>query len=155
MFAVFKTGGKQYRVAKGDIINVEKLELEAGSTAYLGDVLLVGDDKSQTIGTPVVEDAAVAVTVVEQKRDRKIIVFKRKRRHTYRRKKGHRQHKTVLEVTDILAKGGKAKIGTTTKATPAKSAPKADTATKAPAKTAKAKTTTKKATAKKATAKKS
>lgn len=147
MFAVFKTGGKQYRVAKGDIISVEKLDLEAGVTTYLGDVLLVADDKSQTVGTPTLADAAIAVKVVEQKRDRKVIVFKRKRRHTYRVKQGHRQHKTVLEITDILAKGGKGKIGTpeTTEKAPAK--------TKA-TKTAK-KTTTKKASAKKAVAKKS
>lgn len=140
MFAVFKTGGKQYRVEKGDVISVEKLDLESGATAYLGDVLLVADEKSQTVGTPTLDDAAIVVKVVDQKRDRKVIVFKRKRRHTYRVKKGHRQHKTVLEITDILAKGGKAKIGTTETAKPAKK---------------EAKKTTKKAAAKKADAKKS
>ena len=152
MFAVFKTGGKQYRVQKGDVLSVEKLDLESGATAYLGDVLLVGDEKSQTVGTPTVDDAAVEVKVVEQKRDRKVIIFKKKRRHTYRRKKGHRQHKTVLEITDILAKGGKSKVGTST--APAKKAPaKADAKAKAPAK-AKAEATEKKAPAKKAPAKK-
>lgn len=108
MYAVIKTGGKQYKVAKDDIITVEKLEGEAGASVDIGDVLLVGDDKEQTVGAPLVEGATVAAEVVEQKRSAKIIVFKKKRRKNYRRKNGHRQEVTVLRITDILT-GGKKK----------------------------------------------
>jgi large subunit ribosomal protein L21 len=97
MFAVIKTGGKQYKVAKDDVIVVEKLPGEAGSTVTLDEVLMVGDK----IGAPVVAGAAVTATVVEQTRGEKIIVFKKKRRQTYRRKNGHRQDLTVLRITDI------------------------------------------------------
>lgn len=97
MFAVIKTGGKQYKVAKNDVITVEKLPAEAGATITLDEVLMVGDK----IGTPVVSGAAVTAEVVEQTRGDKIIVFKKKRRQTYRRKNGHRQDLTVLRITDI------------------------------------------------------
>lgn len=97
MFAVIKTGGKQYKVAKNDVIVVEKLPGEAGSTITLDEVLMVGDQ----IGAPVVAGAAVTATVVEQTRGDKVIVFKKKRRQTYRRKNGHRQDLTVLRITDI------------------------------------------------------
>jgi large subunit ribosomal protein L21 len=97
MFAVIKTGGKQYRVAKDDVILVEKLDGEAGSSVTLDQVLMVGDK----IGSPVVDGASVTATVVEQTRGDKIIVFKKKRRQNYRRKNGHRQHLTVLRITDI------------------------------------------------------
>ena len=109
MYAVIKTGGKQYKVAKDDVITVEKLAGEPGSSVDIGDVLLVGDDKEQTVGAPLVEGATVAAEVVEQKRDDKIIVFKKKRRKNYRRKNGHRQEVTVLKITDILT-GGKKKV---------------------------------------------
>ena len=99
MFAVIKTGGKQYRVASGDVIKVEKLEAEAGSTVTLDQVLMV-DGK---IGTPLVADAAVSAEVIAQDRGPKIIVFKKKRRQNYRRKNGHRQDLTVLRITDITA----------------------------------------------------
>jgi large subunit ribosomal protein L21 len=99
MFAVIKTGGKQYRVASGDVIKVEKLEAEAGSTVTLDQVLMV-DGK---IGTPLVADATVSAEVVAQDRGPKIIVFKKKRRQNYRRKNGHRQDLTVLRITDITA----------------------------------------------------
>lgn len=97
MFAVIKTGGKQYKVAMDDVIVVEKLPGEAGSTITLDEVLMVGDK----IGAPVVAGAAVTATVVEQTRGDKIIIFKKKRRQTYRRKNGHRQDLTVLRITDI------------------------------------------------------
>ena len=97
MFAVIKTGGKQYKVAMDDVIVVEKLPGEAGSTITLDEVLMVGDK----IGAPRVDGAAVTATVVEQTRGDKIIVFKKKRRQTYRRKNGHRQDLTVLRITDI------------------------------------------------------
>ena len=99
MFAVIKTGGKQYRVASGDVIKVEKLEVEAGQTVTLDQVLMV-DGK---IGTPRVADATVSAEVVAQDRGPKIIVFKKKRRQNYRRKNGHRQDLTVLRITDITA----------------------------------------------------
>jgi large subunit ribosomal protein L21 len=107
MFAVIKTGGKQYRVAKDDVIAVEKLEADPGATIELTDVLMVGDDKAQTTGTPLVEGATVAAEVVKQDRSAKIIVFKKKRRKDYRRTKGHRQQVTVLRITDILTDGKK------------------------------------------------
>ena len=107
MFAVIKSGGKQYKVAKNDVIRVEKLDAEAGASITLNKVLMVGDDKSQTVGVPLVDGASVSATVLEQMRDRKIIIFKKKRRQNYRRKNGHRQHLTVLRIDDILAAGKK------------------------------------------------
>jgi large subunit ribosomal protein L21 len=107
MFAVIKSGGKQYKVAKNDVIRVEKLDAEAGASIDLNEVLMVGDDKSQTVGVPLVDGASVSATVLEQMRDRKIIIFKKKRRQNYRRKNGHRQHLTVLRIDDILAAGKK------------------------------------------------
>ena len=107
MFAVIKSGGKQYKVAKNDVIRVEKLDAEAGASIHLNEVLMVGDDKSQTVGVPLVDGASVSATVLEQMRDRKIIIFKKKRRQNYRRKNGHRQHLTVLRIDDILAAGKK------------------------------------------------
>jgi len=101
MFAVIRTGGKQYKVANGDVIRVEKLEAEAGTSITLEDVLMVyGDGKAQ-VGTPLVAGATVTAEVVEQTRSRKIIIFKKKRRQNYRRKNGHRQHLTVLKITGI------------------------------------------------------
>ena len=101
MYAVIKTGGKQYRVAKDDIIEVEKLDAKIGGSVTLGHVLLVGDKGSAKIGTPTVAGASVVATVLNQKKDDKIIVFKKKRRQNYRRKHGHRQEITVLKITDI------------------------------------------------------
>lgn len=97
MFAVIKTGGKQYKVAKNDVILVEKLPAEAGATVTLDEVLMVGDK----IGAPTVAGASVTATVVDQTKGDKVIVFKKKRRQNYRRKKGHRQQLTVLRITDI------------------------------------------------------
>jgi large subunit ribosomal protein L21 len=127
MFAVIKSGGKQYKVAKDDVIRVEKLDAEAGASIDLSEVLMVGDDKSQTVGVPLVDGASVSATVLEQMRDRKIIIFKKKRRQNYRRKNGHRQHLTVLRIDDIQAAGKE-------KATPRKktaAAPEAALATEA------------------------
>ena len=121
MFAVIKSGGKQYKVAKDDVIRVEKLDAEEGATVNLNEVLMVGDVKSQTVGAPLVEGAAVSATVLEQMRDRKIIVFKKQRRQNYRRRNGHRQHLTVLRIDDILT-GGKKKAAAKKKAAPKKEA---------------------------------
>jgi large subunit ribosomal protein L21 len=103
MFAVIKTGGKQYRVAAGDVIKVEKLEADAGAELTLGEVLAVGDGDNITLGAPLVDGASVTATVLEQTRAKKIIVFKKKRRQNYRRKNGHRQHLTVLRITGVSA----------------------------------------------------
>jgi large subunit ribosomal protein L21 len=105
MFAVIRTGGKQYRVAKNDVIFVEKLAGEAGDDIAFPEVLAYGDGESQNVGTPLVSGATVVATVLEQRKGDKVIVFKKKRRHNYRRKKGHRQHLTVVRITDILTDG--------------------------------------------------
>lgn len=105
MFAVIKTGGKQYKVMPGDVITVEHLEGEAGHKINISDVLMVGDDKASTIGTPLVAKSEVKVMIVEQGRSDKVIVFKKKRRQNYRRKAGHRQHLTCLWVEDIVVNG--------------------------------------------------
>ncbi len=160
MYAVIKTGGKQYKVAAGDVILVEKLPGDAGAAIELDEVLLVGDAKSQTVGAPLVAGAHVAATVLEQTRGEKIIVFKKKRRKDYRRKAGHRQDLTALRITGIHT-GGKKKAAATAeekpaakKAEPKKAAPKKAPVNKAPAKKADAKPAAKKAAAKKTTAKK-
>ena len=103
MFAVIRTGGKQYTVAQGDVLAVEKLAGEPGDTIELGEVLMVGDGDSVSAGTPLLDGATVSATLVEHRRADKILVFKKKRRHNYRRKNGHRQHQTVLRITGISA----------------------------------------------------
>lgn len=133
MFAVVKTGGKQYRVTEGDVVRVEKLESEAGKQVTLNDVLMVGDDKGVKVGSPLVDGASVTFDVLETKKDDKIVVFKKKRRHNYRRKKGHRQWLTVLKVAEISAAPKK-------KAAPKKAEAKAETAEAAPKKAAPKKT---------------
>ncbi len=143
MYAVIKTGGKQYKVAKNDVIEVEKLAGDAGKSVSLDEVLLVADDKGVTIGAPNVDGASVTATVLEQARGDKVLVFKKKRRNNYRRKAGHRQDLTVLRIADIKT-GAK-------KAAAAKTAAKADD--KKPAAKADAKTETKKPAAIKPAAK--
>lgn len=101
MFAVIKTGGKQYKVAKDDVIEVEKIDLEAGKAVELGNVLMLSDGGTVEVGAPFLAGAKVSAEVVEQTRGDKIIVFKKKRRKNYRRKKGHRQDLTVLKITAI------------------------------------------------------
>ena len=105
MFAVIRTGGKQYKVAKDDVIAVEKLAGEPGATLELAEVLMVGDGDSISTGTPLVAGAMVSAELVEHRRADKIIVFKKKRRQNYRRKNGHRQHQTMLRITEIHAGG--------------------------------------------------
>lgn len=106
MFAVMKTGGKQYKVASGDILRVEKVTGNAGETVQFNEILMVGGDKP-TIGAPTVAGAAVQAEILEQGKGPKLINYvKRRRKHSSQRKKGHRQQITVLRVTDILAKGG-------------------------------------------------
>ena len=142
MFAVIKSGGKQYRVAKDDIITVEKLLGEPGDQVTLDSVLMLGEEgKDVTVGTPLVDKAAVTAEVVEQSRADKIIVFKKNRRQGYRRKKGHRQDQTVLRILDVSKTGAKPKAAAK-KAAPKKADDKAEdkpAAKKAPAKKAPAK----------------
>ena len=101
MFAVIRTGGKQYRVAPNDVLKVEKLEAEAGSTITFTDVLAVGRDGNITLGAPIVPGATVTATVIAQDRLDTVIIFKKRRRQNSRRKNGHRQHVTVLRVAEI------------------------------------------------------
>lgn len=160
MFAIIKTGGKQYKVAAGDKIAVEKLSGEVGEVISFDEVLMLGDKT----GTPLVEGASISGTIVEQTRGDKIIVFKKKRRQNYRRKNGHRQFVTMVEIGDLSGKAPAKKAAapkvreaapkteTAKKAAPKKAAAKTESkaaATKAPAK----KTAAKKPAAKKATKK--
>jgi large subunit ribosomal protein L21 len=101
MFAVIKTGGKQYKVAQGDVIQVEKLPGDAAAKVELAEVLMLSDGGKTTVGAPFIKGASVSAEVVEQKRSAKLIVFKKKRRQNYRRRNNHRQEFTVLKITEI------------------------------------------------------
>jgi large subunit ribosomal protein L21 len=114
MFAVIRTGGKQYRVAPNDIIEVEKIAGKPGDIVELAEVILLGGDGGPKTGSPTIAGAMVAAEVLAQTRGDKIVVFKKKRRKNYRRKKGHRQALTALRITEILTDGKK----------PSKAAPK-------------------------------
>ena len=100
MYAVIKTGGKQYRVTTGDVVKVEKLAGEEGKEVVFNEVLALGE----TIGNPLVAGACVKATVMKQTKDDKVIVFKKKRRHNYRRKNGNRQFITLVKITDVCGK---------------------------------------------------
>ena len=155
MYAVVRTGGKQYRVAKDDTILVERIAADEGAEVILDDVVMLGDGEKVTIGAPRVEGAAVRATVVSQTRGPKIIIFRRKRRKNHRRTQGHRQDLTLLKISAIAEDGKslKPKAAPAKKAAAKKAAPKAE-AKAAPKKAAAKKTAAKKATAKKAAAKK-
>ncbi len=108
MFAVLKTGGKQYKVQPGDVLRVEKLDAVAGAKVQFNDILMVGGD-TLTVGVPLVAGAAVQAEVIDQIKGEKVIHFvKRRRKHSSQRTKGHRQHLTLVRVTDILASGADA-----------------------------------------------
>src|SRR3954469_1829640 len=107
MFAVIKTGGKQYRVVADDMLKVEKVAGEAGEIIQFGEVLVVGGD-DVTLGVPTVEGASVAAEVLSQSRGPKVIAFKKRRRKNSRRKRGHRQEFTLVRITEILTDGAKA-----------------------------------------------
>ena len=145
MYAVIRSGGKQYKVSKDDIISVEKLTAKAGDKISLDEVLMISEKDNLIIGDPIIKGATVNAKVVEQTRAKKIIVFKKKRRHNYRRKNGHQQNLTTLKIVDIKA--------TATKKAAAKKveAPKEEK----PKKSASAKKTTAKKTVKTATKTKS
>jgi len=101
MFAVLKTGGKQYKVAKNDIIEIERLPGEAGAQVVFDQILMVGDGAGATAGAPLIAGASVAGTLLEQAKGDKVIVFKKRRRHNYRRRNGHRQQHTILKIVSI------------------------------------------------------
>jgi large subunit ribosomal protein L21 len=150
MFAVIRTGGKQYRVAPNDIIEVEKIAGRPGDIVELAEVLLLGGDKGPQTGSPTISGALVAAEVIEQRRGDKIVVFKKKRRSTYRRKNGHRQELTALRITEILTDGKKpSKAAPKPEAKRAEKAePKAKTESKPATKKAEAKPAAKKPAAK-------
>jgi len=106
MYAIIETGGKQEKVKEGDVLYVEKLPGEAGSTIELDKVLAIGEGDNITIGKPYIENAKVIATILAQERGKKIIVFKKKRRKNYRRKKGHRQYLTKLKILELRMEGG-------------------------------------------------
>jgi large subunit ribosomal protein L21 len=168
MYALVKTGGKQYRVAKDDTILVERIAAEEGDQVVLDNIIMLGDGDKVTVGTPNVEGAGVSATVMRQTRGPKIIIFRRKRRKNHRRTQGHRQDLTLLKINDIAEDAKKlaapkvaAKKAETPKkaaapkaeAAPKKAAPKKAAPKKAAAESA-PKAAPKKAAAKKATAKK-
>ena len=113
MYAVIKTGGKQYKVAEGDVVRVEKLALDAGQVVAFDEVLMLDDGRATQVGSPNVVGASVKATVLEQARAEKIVIFKKRRRQNSRSKNGHRQDITVVRVTEIL--GGVAKKKTRSK----------------------------------------
>jgi len=156
MFAVIKTGGRQYRVVPDDVLEIGKIAGDVGTIVQLGEVLVVGGD-TPVLGTPTVAGASVAAEVLQHKRGPKVIAFKKRRRKNSRRKRGYRDEITVLRVTEILTDNGKPSIGPRPKrekvvAPDGDEAPKA-ARKKAPAKKAAAKPAAKKAPAKKAAAK--
>ena len=109
MYAVIKTGGKQYRVQPGDTIVVEKLDGDAGSSVNFGEVLMLGGDNGVTLGAPLIDGAIVAATLIETRKGEKVKIFKKTRRQGYRRTNGHRQHESVLRITGIDGAGENAK----------------------------------------------
>ena len=122
MFAVIKTGGKQYRIAEDETLKIEKIEGEPGQIVQLGDVLMIGGDKPE-IGAPAASGASIAVEIVEQGRGDKVIAFKKRRRKNSRRRRGHRQAFTLVRVSEILTGGAKPSKGAKPKA---ERKPKAD-----------------------------
>ena len=118
MYAVIKTGGKQYRVQPGDVLVVEKLEGEPGAAVAFGDVLMLGDGDAVFVGAPTLAGASVAATLIETRKGEKIKIFKKKRRQGYRRTRGHRQFESVLRVTAITGEGKSASWDGTVDLTP-------------------------------------
>ncbi|MDR0640505.1 MAG: 50S ribosomal protein L21 [Holosporales bacterium] len=106
MFAILKTGGKQYCVKLGDVIKVEKLEHEPASVISLDEVLLASDEGKVTVGAPFIKEASVSAEILKHVKGKKVVIFKKRRRHNSRRRNGHRQWMTVLKITGVsLAKG--------------------------------------------------
>ena len=131
MYAVIKTGGKQYKVSKDDVISVEKLSDDAGKKIKLNEVLIISDKGKPIVGDPLIKGASVEAEIMDHSRAAKITVFKKKRRHNYRRKQGHKQNITNLKILSINSSQGKTKAADTEekktaakKAAPKKAAPK-------------------------------
>ena len=156
MYAVFRTGGKQYRAAKGDVLRLEKLDADEGATVSFDEVLLVGEGADVKVGSPLLSGSSVTAKVVRQGKSRKVPVVKFRRRQNYLRQGTHRQFFTEVEITGIGAKApAKAAAANADDATPAARPATKKTAKKAAAKKASSKkSTTKKKTAKKKAAKK-
>ena len=156
MYALVKTGGKQYRVAKDDTILVERIAADEGAQVILDDVVMLGDGDKVTIGTPTIAGAAVRATVMRQTRGPKIIIFRRKRRKNHRRTQGHRQDLTLLRINDIAEDAKKLTKPAAPKPAASKNSAgqKKAAAKKAKAKAASKKAAPKAAVSKKATAKK-
>ena len=162
MFAVIKTGGRQYRVVPNDVLEIGKIEGEVGTIVQLGEVLVVGGD-TPVLGAPTVAGASVAAEVLDHKRGPKVIAFKKRRRKNSRRKRGYRDEITVLRITEILTDNAKPTVGPRPKKEKVAAAPSAEgddaapkakkAATRKPAAKAAAKPAAKKAPAKKAAAK--
>lgn len=138
MFAVIKTGGKQYRVSEDDVFVVEKLAGEAGDTIQFDEVLMIGEDgKAPTVGSPLLDKASVTAELVRQTRGEKVIIFKKRRRQNSRRKNGHRQDLTLVKITGISASGAKKAPAKKAAAAPKKAAAKKPAAKKPAAKSEK------------------
>jgi len=125
MFAVIKTGGKQYRVAEDQVLQIEKIDGEPGQIVQLGNVLMIGGDAPQ-VGSPAIDGATVAVEVIEQGRGPKVIAFKKRRRKNSRRKRGHRQAFTLVRISEILTGGAAPTKGAKPKPAPKPKAPVPD-----------------------------
>ncbi len=155
MYAVFRSGGKQYRAATGDVLRIEKLDADEGATIEFDEVLLVGEGADVKVGSPLLDGGSVSAKVLRQGKSRKVPVVKFKRRQNYLRQGSHRQFFTEVEITAIAGEGGAKKAAATAKKAPAKKAAKKTTTKKAASKkTAAKKTATKKKVAKKTAAKK-
>ncbi|AQX19286.1 50S ribosomal protein L21 [Bartonella sp. WD16.2] len=151
MFAVIKTGGKQYRVVANQVLKVEKIVGNAGDIVKFGDVLMIGEGESIAIGAPVIAEGLVTTEIVEQGRARKVIAFKKRRRQNSKRTRGHRQEITTLRILEILADGSKSKKVVAKSVEKKATVPK-ETKTSAPSKETATKTTKKKAASQKAAA---
>lgn len=103
MFAIIRTGGKQYKVSQDTYLQVEKLEANVGDSIQISEVLMVSDGTTTTVGAPIINGAVVTAEILEQGRAEKVIIFKKRRRQNYRRKNGHRQHLTTIKITSIKA----------------------------------------------------
>jgi large subunit ribosomal protein L21 len=103
MFAIIRTGGKQYKVSQDTYLQVEKLDAEVGAKIQISEVLMVSDGTTTTVGAPIITGAVVTAEILEQGRAEKVIIFKKRRRQNYRRKNGHRQHLTTIKITSIKA----------------------------------------------------
>ncbi|MBT8089102.1 MAG: 50S ribosomal protein L21 [Gammaproteobacteria bacterium] len=154
MYAVFRSGGKQYRAAKGDVLRLEKIEADEGASVDFDDVLLIGEGSDIKVGNPVLSGSSVSAKVLRQGKSRKVSVVKFKRRQNYLRQGSHRQFFTEVEITGISATGAKKAAPKKDDKATEKAPAKKPAAKKATAKKAAAKKPAKKATAKKAAAKK-